>query len=411
MTPSSEGSQGLPHWLRRHRVVVSVAAAVVVLGIALVVLVRGGGPDPSGDGGGRDGTTLPAERDPGPYDSAESIQEAVASARPGDDLVLTAGTYELALDIEGVSGEAGRPIRLRAEPGAEVRIVGEPETYALYMHDAAHWEIGSDDGALIFDGNGRTNATVGLGIYSGSAERSSNPDPAPVHDVTLRNVRIVDSGMTLVRIGLSSTDVRILDSHLSGSGNRRADFGEGIYIGSAAGEDRPDGIEVRNVVVEDVRAEAVDVKDGTRSVVLEGVTLRQVRLESTETNNKCAIAHRGSEPLVVRDTVIHDVRTGDDVEVELNVPCGIYVVGPIRVVRTEIRATEAEAVWVNNDEQDAEVSITDSTFVDNGGNPDGIKHESSLDVAWNLSGNRLGAVSATVPVEASPSVTVAPSTG
>lgn len=392
----------------------AVAAAALVLLVVVVGLssALGGGDDgevtaprsPSTTEAQADAPPTSEPEEDGPLASARAIQAAVERAEPGEDLVIVSGTYELSLDIDGVSGTADEPIRLRAEPGGEVEIVAKGEPYALYVHNAAHWVIGSDDARLTFDGDGEAHATVGLGLYSGSVAETSNDDPGPAEHITLQNLDVVDAGQALLRIAHGSTAIDVVDSRLAGSGRRRAEFGEGIYIGSAAGEDLVDDVQIRDVRISDVRAEAIDVKGGSDGIFVRGVEITDVVLRSDDTNNKCAIAQRSDGLLSVADTVISGVTSGEDVEVSRNEPCGIYVDGPVSIERTTITDTEREAVWVNNSDPGIDVRIVDMEFSANGGEPSGVTH-SGEPVEWTV---RLVDTEHLAPAVAGPNVERAP---
>jgi hypothetical protein len=396
---------------QQGRLVAGAGAFVVLLAVFAVLIGALGGGDgdtpttspPTSQGDGPPDPDGPDE--PGPLDSADEIQAAVERAEPGDDLVIASGTYRLSLDINGVSGTADQPIRFRAEPGGEVTIINADEgRYALFLRNADHWEIGSTDGRLIFDGDDVAHATVGLGLYSGSIAETSNEDPGPTRGIVLRNVDIVGAGQGLLRIGHNSADIEVVDSRLSGSGRRRAEFGEGIYIGSAAGEDVTRDVRITDVAISDVRAEAIDVKPGTDDILVQGVEITDVVLRSDDTYNKCAISQRSQGSLRVLDTTIRDVRAPDDVDITRNEPCGIYVDGPISIEGASIERTQREAVWVNNTAPDIDVRVVHSEFRDNGGEPSGISHSGHA-VEWTVRANELEGLS---PSVAGPNVEVTP---
>lgn len=343
-------------------------------------------------------------------DSPEAIERAVAEAKPGDDLVVAGGTYRMSLDINRVSGTADKPIRIRAEPGSTVSIVTDDGTYALFLRNAAYWEIGSDDGRLEFDGDQTALATVGIGVYSGTAAETSNDEAGPAENITLRNVGIRRSGQELLRIGHGSRDIDVIDSDLTGSGFRRSEYGEGVYLGSSTADDDVRWIRLDDVRISGLTAEAIDIKPGVDHVHLSDIHISDIVLSSRDVLNKCAIAHRSSGQLTINDSVVEDVRRDSDVSAESNEPCGIYTVGPVRIERTLIQETTREALWVNNEEPGIEVVIIDSEFRANGGNPDGINH-SGAEAAWVITGSEVGTVSSSVPNPASPDAATASSSG
>lgn len=401
------------------RLVIAGAACAVLLALAVVAatLLRGSGDDArpvrppmSSPAPGRPAPSVQPETGPpeealpeaaGPLDSAQAIQRAITRARPGDDLVIAGGTYRTSLDINRVNGTAEDPIRLRAEPGSTVRIIRGEDPYALFARNAAHWEIGSDDGRLEFDGDETAFATVGIGLYSGTSENTSNVDPGPAENITLRNVGITRSGQELLRIGHGSRDIDVVDSDLSGSGLRRSEYGEAVYLGSARGDDDVRWVRLRDVRIHDLTAEAVDVKPGVDHVELSGVHIFDIELSSTDVLNKCAIAHRSTGQLSVVDSHVQDVRRASGVSARSNEPCGIYTVGPVRIEGTVIEDTGTAALWVNNDESGVEVTVLDSEFRSNGGDTDGIVH-SGAEAVWTISGSDVGSVSPSIRASTTP---------
>jgi hypothetical protein len=107
------------------------------------------------------------------------LRRAMAAARPGDRILLAAGTYLGNHYFKNVHGSAGKPIIIAAaDPTRPPKLTGD--TICLQISSASHLELRD----LTFGGS-RDNA---LNIDDGG-----NPDK-PAHHITLKNLRIADVG-------------------------------------------------------------------------------------------------------------------------------------------------------------------------------------------------------------------------
>lgn len=190
-------------------------------------------------------------------DTSEQLRHALADAGPGDVIELAPGRYDGRF-AASVDGTADAPITLRG-PRAAVLDGGDHEDgYGLHLDDADHWRL---------DGFTVTNSQKG--VMADDADHNVI-DGLYVHHI----------GEEAVHLRTHSTDNVVRGARITDTGLENAEYGEGIYIGSAVsnwGEytdgdpDRSDRNQaIDNVIGPQVTAEHIDVKEGTRDGVIRG---------------------------------------------------------------------------------------------------------------------------------------------
>lgn len=146
-------------------------------------------------------------------------------------------------------------------PGCNVPADGFDPGYGFWLYGAAYWRL-----------TGFTVANAKKGIII---------DASP--HVTVDGVTVRDIGDEGVHFRRSSADGVIRNSRVENTGLAQPEYGEGIYLGSAnsnwscygdtGGIDASDRVQVLdNRVGPNVRAEHVDVKEGTVGGVIRGNT-------------------------------------------------------------------------------------------------------------------------------------------
>lgn len=179
----------------------------------------------------------------------DSLTAALARARPGDSVRLTDGVYEGRF-VAARPATADRPIFLCGSAAAVIDAGGINGGYALYLDGASHWRV------------------VGFTVRNGQKGVMAD-----------RVTGVVIQGLTVERIGDEgihlrnfSSDNVVRDNTVRDTGRRRAEYGEGIYIGTAKSNwctisgcrpDRSDRNVVRGNDVSATTAECVDIKEGT----------------------------------------------------------------------------------------------------------------------------------------------------
>jgi hypothetical protein len=182
--------------------------------------------------------------------SADQLQSALKSARPGQVIELADGVYRGKFVASG-SGTATKPIVLRGGRGAVLQSAAYSTGVTLHLQDANYWRL--------------EGFTVRKGQKGVVLDRSN-------HNV-LSGLDVGDVGMEAVHFRSSSSDNRLEGSDIHDTGRFDKGRGEGVYIGTAFvhwdkygnsnGMDRSD----RNVItgnrIHAITAENIDIKEGT----------------------------------------------------------------------------------------------------------------------------------------------------
>lgn len=190
--------------------------------------------------------------------TADQLQAALDGARPGDVVGLADATYEgeFTATAEGTEAE---PVWVCGGPGAVLQGPGTDDGFVLHLQGVAHWRL------------------VGFTVREGQKGVMADGTTSSV----LQDLTVTEIGDEAVHLRTGSTDNVVRGLTISGTGQRRERFGEGVYVGTAESNwcelsdcepDRSD----RNVIVDntitDTTAEAVDVKEGTTGGLVAGNT-------------------------------------------------------------------------------------------------------------------------------------------
>lgn len=249
---------------RRLSVVVLAIAVAVIVAIGISVAVASLRSTPEAGSRPSPGVSTPAaESAPsgptaGAVDCADAtvtvatardLQDALDGAEPGASILLRPGTYPGNFTAT-TSGTPDEPIRLCGSPDAVLDGGRVDGGYVLHLDRVAHWQL------------------AGFSIRNGQKGLMADG----VTQTTIENLTVSDIGDEAVHLRAHSTDNLISGNVIRDTGKRRAQFGEGIYIGTAESNwcditdcepDRSD----RNVIVGNTisgtTAESVDVKEGT----------------------------------------------------------------------------------------------------------------------------------------------------
>jgi hypothetical protein len=328
-------------------------ALIAVIAIVLVMTLSGGGGTPGGKLGpvagtpgqehGRrpvtqvepsSGRTLTVAQDgSGQY---RTIGEAAQETRPGDTVVISAGTYDESVEIP-TDGAQGAYITYTAAPGAAVVITGDTDTDGLVDLRNRNW--------IRF---------IGLSIRGSSdhglyAAGSSN--------IVVQDTEVADSqdgGMVFIdgsNIQVTHSEVRNSNAQGPDAKNEAVSF-SGI-----------DGFEIAYSVVEDCGEEGIDAKYEARNGKIHDNTTRANRgpniyvdaAHSIEVYNNTVVGATGEGKagifLGVED--ISETRRTYDVKIYNNVLTGNAGGGIVFFV-------ESEGTF-------SDISIVNNTIADNGG--------------------------------------------
>jgi hypothetical protein len=203
------------------------------------------------------------------------LAAALANASAGQTIQLAAGTYD-GMFLTQKSGTASAPITLTGPstavlsnanpvstttPSCSVPTAGFNPGYGLWLYNASYWNL-----------RGFTVANAKKGVM---VDKSSH--------VTVDGLRVHAIGAEGIHFRTSSADGVVRDSIIEDTGRTQPEYGEGIYLGSAKsnwacyagadGVDHGDRAQILgNRIGPDVRAEHIDVKEGTLDGVISGNT-------------------------------------------------------------------------------------------------------------------------------------------
>ncbi|MBO4270489.1 hypothetical protein GSF24_07500 [Microbispora triticiradicis] len=181
--------------------------------------------------------------------SAGELREALRSARAGDVIRLRPGTYRGRF-VARHSGTPKKPIYLCGPAAAVLDGGGVGKGYGFHLDGAGYWRL-----------VGFTVRNSQKGVMADGTRGS-----------VIQGLTVRDIGDEAVHLRAFSSGNIVQYNRIDNTGLRRAEFGEGVYLGSAKSNwdrysggrmDRSDRNLVRGNVIRS-RAEAVDVKEGTR---------------------------------------------------------------------------------------------------------------------------------------------------
>ncbi|WP_421895907.1 cellulose binding domain-containing protein [Marinoscillum sp.] len=193
--------------------------------------------------------------------TVSEIQNALANAQAGDEIIIASGTYESSASVNaayyygGANGTAANPITIRsASASNKAHLKGNSISSKTVLRiEGDYWivkdlELSYAQKGLVFDNSNYSQAIN-----------------CAVHNVGNEAIHIRDG----------SDHVTIDGCSVYNTGNVNAGFGEGIYIGTDKGswssyDPYVDYTTVKNCSIgPDVRAEAFDIKEGTQETVIE----------------------------------------------------------------------------------------------------------------------------------------------
>lgn len=240
--------------------------------------------------------------------SADEIQSALRDARAGDKIIIKEGSYigkwmESGYFSSNGEGTKEHPITIESEnPNNPSKLVGlrSSSGYALYL-TGDYWRVNNLK---------ITNAQKGIMIDNGNYNIISD---CQVYDVEQEGIHLRDG---------SSNNI-IKDTKVYNTGTVRADFGEGIYVGSDKGKWNEFKKECDNNIITNceigpnVRAEHLDIKEGTTGTTVkecifkgEGIAGKNyadsfIDVKGNKTVVKNNIGYRNNNSIIVDAFQIH----------------------------------------------------------------------------------------------------------
>lgn len=202
--------------------------------------------------------------------SSSALKRALSGARAGDLIVMADGRYAGHFKA-AASGTAGAPIVVC---GSEASVIDGGSTSGggfAFTLTGSHWTL---------QGFTVTNAHQGIALHGARYS-------------TVRDVRIHRIGQEALRLKANASHNVIEQNHIHDTGLARAEWGEGVYLGSYRGHwcrnsgcepDRTDANRIQgNTIGPNVRAELIDAKEGTTGNIIRDNVLKgagQVRSQS-----------------------------------------------------------------------------------------------------------------------------------
>lgn len=189
--------------------------------------------------------------------TASALSNALSAAMPGDLIHLQDGTYPGVFKITR-SGTTAQKIALCGSRNAVLHGGGYTNGGFLLTLNASDW---------VLKGFTVTQRNQGIEVQRGTRN-------------TLDGLQVHQIGQEAIHLKVFSTYNVVQNCYLHDTGKNTAEYGEGVYIGSAKSQwctytgcnpDRSDYNRVlNNQIGPNVAAEAVDVKEGTTGGLIQG---------------------------------------------------------------------------------------------------------------------------------------------
>ena len=203
--------------------------------------------------------------------SVDSWNNAVRNAQPGDTIKLV-GTVNAVLRFNGQQapdgkkagrdGTAERPITITAAPDVWIDPGNQNNNLpALDLFGTTHVHV---------NGVNVRNSQFGIRIQQGTGAEG-----APV---IIANNTVTDTGHAGIHVAgdvynhSPSSYVRVEANRVTRTGRTAPQYGEGIYLGYGGREwiDHSNNLWVVNNEISETTAEGIDIKPGTRNVIVDG---------------------------------------------------------------------------------------------------------------------------------------------
>jgi len=237
--------------------------------------------------------------------TVEAIRDAVATAQPGAVIRVADGEYQFKPRLVlSASGTAQQPLTLVGTRQAILRTKNASGDYGLSI-TGDYWRV---EGITV------AHASKGI-VLDGSV------------GTVLDDVEVFDVGDEGVHFRACSSDGVLRNSYIHETGRNSAQYGEGVYVGSANSNwskfectDLPEGqsqgdnterVLIEDNVFEDVTAEGADLKEGTDSGTLRRNEFRRVGA-SGQNSADSAVDAKGNNWLIESNSVFETDAPWDD---------------------------------------------------------------------------------------------------
>ncbi|MEO6532833.1 MAG: hypothetical protein ABIO06_04575 [Pseudolysinimonas sp.] len=200
--------------------------------------------------------------------TAPELSAALSAAQPGDVIAMAPGSYRGNF-VATASGTSGSMITLCGAHDSVLDGGSTEKGYVFHLDHASYWHL---RGFTVTDGQKGVMADASVGSI-------------------IEKLTVTTIGDEAIHLRDNSTDNVVTGNTVSGTGHRKAQYGEGIYIGTANSNwctithCQPDNSD-RNVVegnsVSNTTAENVDIKEGTTGGVLRDNTFDGVGMSAAD---------------------------------------------------------------------------------------------------------------------------------
>ncbi|CAN5617139.1 hypothetical protein BH10ACT3_BH10ACT3_16600 [soil metagenome] len=189
---------------------------------------------------------------------ASELADALDDAQPGDVITLAPGTYEGKFVATTIASDDD-PIFLCGPRDAVIDGEGIKGGYALHLDGASGWRL--------------------VGFTIRNAQKGVMADGA-VGNV-IQGLLIEDTGDEAIHLRATSTDNLVRGNEIRDTGQRRAKFGEGVYVGTAESNwctnsdcepDPSDHNLIEGNLIYGTTSESVDLKEGSADGVVRNNT-------------------------------------------------------------------------------------------------------------------------------------------
>ncbi|HEY6530799.1 MAG TPA: right-handed parallel beta-helix repeat-containing protein [Acidimicrobiales bacterium] len=238
-------------------------------------------------------------------DTVAEIRSALATAAPGSVVRVADGEYTFKPRlVASASGTAEAPITLKGTRNAKLRTKNASGDYGLHV-TGDHWRV------------------EGLTVAHGSKGIVLDGSVGTVID----GVEVYDVGAEAVHFRTCSSDGVLRNSYIHDTGRTSAQYGEGVYVGSANSNwskyectdeeegrtvgDNTERVLIEDNVFEDITAEGADLKEGTDSGVLRRNVFRRAGVSGMNSADS-AVDAKGNNWIIEDNVVSETDATWDD---------------------------------------------------------------------------------------------------
>lgn len=226
--------------------------------------------------------------------TASDLRRALASARPGESLLLTPGVYQGDFQAS-TSGTAAAPITLCGPRGAVLQGDSIKSGYTFHLDHASYWRI---EGFTVEGGQ--------KGVMTDGASH-----------VVISGLYVHGTGDEAIHLRDFSSDDTVSGNLVRDTGLLVAFYGEGIYVGTAnknwckysgCQPDASDHDVITGNDISDTTAENIDIKEGTTGGTITGNHLDGAGMDSSAATSWINV--KGNEWTVSGNTGVDSIGSG-----------------------------------------------------------------------------------------------------